>query len=50
MICELELLMKDWTSTEKQEVYDKVDRLTAISEKQSSEGSEKSKITVKEKL
>lgn len=47
---ELELLMKDWTSTEKQEVYDKVDQLVARSEKQSSDGLEKSKITVKEKI
>lgn len=40
MTTELELLMKDWEELEKQEVYDKADRLEAYFTSKDSEVSE----------
>ncbi len=40
MTSELELLLKDWEESEKQEVYDKADRLEAYFTNKDSEVSE----------
>ena len=50
MTTELELLMKDWEESEKQEVYNKADRLEAYFTNKHSEVSEKLLNKKKEKL